>query len=133
MGCSNFHKLIASRFDFLDLEAQISYINLCAKSLYYVPSLFHFLENKDKNPPDPSKNDQERLDKVDKFLYPLHSSSSMASLSEADGNLSITSTMQKLTSGEHHITLASIFAASHSYKNFAQELLFYRSQRHVLL
>lgn len=117
----------------MDLEAQISYINLCAKSLYYVPSLFHFLENKDKNPPDPSKNDQERLDKVDKFLYHLHSSSSMASLSEAGGNLSITSTMQKLTSGEHHINLASIFAASHSYKNFAQELLFYRSQRHVLL
>lgn len=39
------------------------------------------------------------------------SSSSTASQGEADGSLSITSNMQKLTSGKHHIPPAFIYPA----------------------
>lgn len=87
MGCSNDHKLIANCLDFLDIEVHISSIHLGPKNLYYLPSLFHFWENKAKTPSDPSRNDKEGLNRVDKFLSPHNLSSMMASQSEVDGSL----------------------------------------------
>lgn len=64
MGSFNNNKLIANYLDFFDVEAQVSPIHLSPNSLYYLPSLFHFLENKAKDSPDPSNDDHEILLKL---------------------------------------------------------------------
>lgn len=57
IGSSRYHKLIADCLDFLDVEAKVNTLKLGPNSLFYLPSLFHFLENKGKNSTGPVKDD----------------------------------------------------------------------------
>lgn len=117
MGCSNNHKLIANHLYFLDAETQVSSIHLNPNSLYYLHTLFRFLETKVNDSPDPSNHDHEGSVKADKSKSPQISSSSMVTHMEADGSLSITSNLQKLTSGKHYRLVVLIYLSSISCYN----------------
>lgn len=59
--------------------------------MFYLPCLFHFLDNKAREATDPNSDCKEQLEKEHNFISSHHSPSSTASGSEADGSLSITS------------------------------------------
>lgn len=68
LGCSNDHKLIASCLNFLDVEVQVSTMYLRPNSLFYLRSLWHFLEKKSKDSPGLSNHNLEGFGKADGLL-----------------------------------------------------------------
>lgn len=90
--------------------------------MFYLPSLFHSLENQAKNTTDPLSDDQERPEREDNFISPHHSSSPSASEGEADGSLSITSNIRKLTNDKQRMLSEIKDAGSPTRNNSSEDL-----------
>lgn len=106
MGWSQDHKLIADSLDFLDAEAQVRASKSSPNTMFYLPSVFHFLASKANMASGPNSECKDKPNN-DKDTNAYHHSSSSSTKDRIDGSLSITSNIRKLIDGKVHLSYES--------------------------